>query len=105
MSPTRSSSCRGVGLDLLLSLASGSPSVLLTSGDGLKVSATTSSGGVSPLGLGGPVISSLLGVETTTRLGVLSLLLVEVGSSSESGNAMGMSVLLTSRRSTSSLKV
>ena len=68
-----------------------------------QVSASTSASGVSAQGFGAPVVSSLLGVETTSGLSILSLLLVEVRSASESGNHMGVRMLLTSRRSTSSL--
>ena len=63
--PTSSCSGSGVGLDLLLSLAAGSVAVLLTSVYVSEMSAATSAGGVSSQSLGGPVISSLLSVETT----------------------------------------
>jgi hypothetical protein len=53
-------------LDFLGGLSSGSVSVLLLSVDVLDVSASTSSGCVSSDVLDGPVISSLLGMETTT---------------------------------------
>ena len=62
--------------------------VLLTSRDVAKISHSTGASGVSSLGLGGPVISSLLGVEASATLSVLSLLLMEVGSSGESTDAM-----------------
>ena len=75
--------------------------VLLASVHVAKGSHSSGAGSVSSLGLGRPVISSLLGVEATAALSVLPLLLVEVGSSSVSTDAMGMHVLLTSRRSTS----
>ena len=75
--------------------------VLLTSGHVAKIPHSTGASGVSSLGLGRPVISSLLGVEAAATLSILPLLLVEVGSSSVSTDAMGMHVLLTSRRSTS----
>ena len=75
--------------------------VLLTSGHVAKVSHSAGAGCVSSLGLSGPVISSLFGMEATATLSILPLLLVEVGSSSVSTDAMGMHVLLTSRWSTS----
>ena len=78
-----------------------SVAVLLTSGHMTEVSHSASARRVSSLSLGRPVISSLLGVEPTARLGVLSLLLVEVRSSGESTDAMRVHMLLTSRRSTS----
>ena len=67
------------------------------------MSASASASSVSPLGLNAPVISSLLGMEATSRLSILSVLFVEIGSSGETGNHMGVRMLLTSRRSTSSL--
>ena len=75
--------------------------VLLTSGSVSKVSHSAAAGRVSSQGLSGPVISSLFGMEATATLSILPLLLVEVGSSSVSTDAMGMYVLLTSRWSTS----
>ena len=75
--------------------------VLLPSGYVAKRPHSTSASSVSSLGLGGPVISSLFGVEAAATLSILPLLLVEVGSSSVSTDAMGMHVLLTSRWSTS----
>ena len=89
------------GLDLLRCLHAMSVAVLLASGNVAEVSHSTSASSVSSLGLGGPIVSSLLGVEAATRLGVLSLLLVEVRSSGESTDAMRVHMLLTSRRSTS----
>lgn len=93
----------GLGLNLLGGLAAGAVAVLLLPGDVADVSAAAGALSVSSLGLGAPVISSLLGVDTASGLGVSSLLLVEIGSSGEPGNHMGVRVLLTSRRSTSSL--
>lgn len=84
------------GLDLLGSLHAVSVAILLLSDSVAQVSHSASASGVSSLGLHGPVISSLLGVEAATILRVLSLLLVEVGSSGESTDAMGVHVLLTS---------
>ena len=52
--------------------------VLLTSGRVAKRSHSAGASSVSSLGLGRPVISSLLGVEATATLSVLPLLLVEV---------------------------
>ena len=75
--------------------------VLLTSGHVAKVSHSAGASCVSSLGLSGPVISSLFGMEAAATLSILPLLLVEVGSSSVSTDAMGMHVLLTSRWSTS----
>ena len=75
--------------------------VLLASGNVAEVSHSTGASSISSLGLGGPVISSLFGMEATATLGILPLLLVEVGSSGVSTDAMSMHVLLTSRRSTS----
>jgi hypothetical protein len=82
-------------LDLLGGLSSASPAILLFSGDVSESSHSTGSGGISSKSLGRPIISSLLGVETTTGLGVLSLLEMEVRSSSESGDSMRMSMLQT----------
>ena len=65
-------------LDLLGCLHAVSIAILLTSGHVAKTSHSTGASGVSSLGLGRPVISSLLGVEATAALGVLPLLLVEV---------------------------
>lgn len=84
------------GLNLLGGLHAVSVAILLLSDSVAQVSHSASASGVSSLGLHGPVISSLLGVEAATRLGILSLLLVEVGSSGESTDAMGVHVLLTS---------
>jgi len=69
------------------------------------MSHSSSSFGVSSLGFGGPVISSLLGVETTTSYGILSLLLMEVRSSTKSTDTMRVSMFLTSGWSTSSLNI
>ena len=85
------------GLDLLGCLHAVSIAILLTSVHVAKGSHSTGASSVSSLGFGWPVISSLLGVEATTTLSVLSLLLVEVWSSGKSTDAMGMHVLLTSR--------
>ena len=104
LSPHRGRSCGGLSLDLLLGSAAGSITVLLSSGNVPDVSATTSALGVSSLGLGAPVISSLLSMESATGLGVLSLLLVEVRPTSEPTDHMRVRMLLTSRRGTSSLK-
>ena len=52
--------------------------VLLPSGHVAKIPHSTSASGVSSLGLGGPVISSLFGVEAAATLSILPLLLVEV---------------------------
>lgn len=85
------------GLDLLGCLHAVSIAILLTSVHVAKGSHSTGASSISSLGFGWPVISSLLGVEATTTLSVLSLLLVEVRSSCKSTDAMGMHVLLTSR--------
>tara|TARA_B110001450_G_scaffold133980_1_gene125819 strand:+ start:390 stop:638 length:249 start_codon:yes stop_codon:yes gene_type:complete len=77
-------------------LGSGSPAVLLSSVDVSEVSHSSGTGGVSSESLGRPVISSLLGVETTSTLSILSLLEMEVGSSGVSRKSMGMSMLQTS---------
>ena len=90
------------GLNLLGSLHSVPVAILLSSGNVSNVSASSSSSVISSLSLGGPVISSLLGVESTATLGILSILLVEIRSSSVSTHTMGVSVLLTSRWGTSS---
>lgn len=91
-----SSGCSLRGLDLLGSLHAVSVAILLLSGSVTEVSQSAGASGVSSLGLHGPVISSLLGVESAAALCVLSLLLVEVGPSGESTDAMGVHVLLTS---------
>ena len=88
--------CSLRGLDLLGGLHAVSVAILFLSGDVTEVSHSAGASGVSSLGLDRPVISSLLGVEAATRLGVLSLLLVEVGSSGESTDAVRVHVLLTS---------
>ena len=75
--------------------------VLLLCGRMTKMSHSAGASRVSSHSLGGPAISSLLGMEATATLSILPLLLVEVGSSRVSTNAMGMHVLLTSRWSTS----
>lgn len=69
----------------------------------LNVSAAAGASGVSSLGLGGPVVSSLLGMEATAGLSVLSILLVEVRPTGEPTDHMRVRMLLTSRRSTPSL--
>ena len=66
------------------------------------MSHSSSSGGVSSQSLGRPIVSSLLGVEATSTLSVLSLLEMEVGSSGVSRKSMGMSMLQTSCWGTSS---
>ena len=78
-----------------------SVAVLLTSGNMAKMSHSAGASGVSSHGLDRPVISSLFGMEATATLSILPLLLVEVGSSCVSTDAMGMYVLFTSRWSTS----
>ena len=90
-------------LDLLGGLSSASPAILHLSGDVSERSHSTGSGGVSSQSFSGPIISSLLGVETTTTLSVLSLLEMEVGSSGISRKSMGVSMLQTSCWGTSSL--
>ena len=75
--------------------------VLLTSGHVAKVSHSAGASCVSSHGLSRPAISSLFGMEAAATLSILPLLLVEVGSSCVSTDAMGMHVLLTSRWSTS----
>jgi hypothetical protein len=97
--PSEECSC----LHFLGGLSSASVSVLLSSVDSLDVSASTGSGSVSSDVLDGPVVSSLLGVETTAGLGILSLLEMEVGSSRESGDGMRMAILLSVGWSTSRL--
>ena len=84
-------------------MGSASPAVLLSSVDVSEVSHSSSSCGISSESLGRPIISSLLGVETTTTLSVLSLLEMEVGSSGISRKSMGVSMLQTSCWGTSSL--
>jgi hypothetical protein len=74
-------SARRSCLHLLGGLGSGSVSVLLLSVDVSEGSASTGSGSVSSDVLHRPVVSSLLGVEASTGLGILSLLEMEVGSS------------------------
>ena len=76
-------------------MGTGSVSVLLLSGDVLDGSASTGSGSGSSDLLGGPIVSSLLGVETTAGLGILSLLEMEVGSTSVSGDGVRMAILLS----------
>ena len=93
----------GLSLDLLLSLATSAIAVLLLAVLVLQISAAASALGVSSLGLDTPVVSTLLSVETAAALRVLSVLLVEIGPARETGHHMRMGVLLTSRRSTSSL--
>ena len=68
------------------------------------MSAAASAGGVSSLGLDTPVVSALLGVDAATRLGILLVLFVEIRPARETGNHMRVGVLLTSRRSTPSLR-
>jgi len=60
-----------------------------------ELSDSTGSGSVSSDVLDGPIVSSLLGVETTAGLGILSLLEMEVGSSRVSGDGMRMAILLS----------
>jgi hypothetical protein len=69
----------------------------------LNVSASAGTLSVSSLGLDGPIVSSLLSVETTTGLSVLSVLLMEVRPTGEPTDHMRVRMLLTSRRSTPSL--
>ena len=92
----------GLGLDLLGSLAAGAVAILLLAVNVLDISAAASASGVSSLGLDTPVVSALLGMNATTRLGVLFVLLVEIRPARETGNHMRVGVLLTSRRSTPS---
>ena len=66
------------GLDLLGCLHAVSVAVLLESVHVAKSPHSAGASAVSSLGLGGPVISSLLGVEAATALGVLPLLLMKV---------------------------
>ena len=82
-------------LDFLGGLSSGSISVLLFSVDVFDISASTGSGSVSSNVLDGPIVSSLLGVETTSSLGILSLLEMEVRFTRVSGDSMRMAILLT----------
>ena len=84
-------------------MGSASPAVLLSSIDVSKVSHSASSCGVSSESLGRPIVSSLLGVETTSALSVLSLLEMEVRSSGVSRKSMGVGVLQTSCWGTSCL--
>ena len=92
------------GLNLLGGLGSGSESVLEFSIDGLEISHSSGSGSLSSDGLGGPVVSSSLGVFTTSGLSVLLVLLVEVGSSRESADHMGVSSLSSGSGCSSRLK-
>jgi len=84
-------------------LSSGSVPVLLFSVDVFDISASTSSGSVSSDVLHGPIVSSLLGMETTTGLGILSLLEMEIRFSRVSGDSMRMAILLTVGGGTSRL--
>ena len=94
----------GLGLDLLGSLAAAAVAILLLAVNVPDVSAAASAGGVSSLGLDTPVVSALLGVDAATRLGILLVLFVEIRPARETGNHMRVGVLLTSRRSTPSLR-
>ena len=85
-------------------MGSASPAILLSSVDVLKTSHSAGSSSVSSNSLDGPGVSSLLVVEATTGLGVLSLLEMIVGSSSESGHSMGVSMLQTCCWGSSCLK-
>ena len=76
-------------------MGSASVSVLLLSVDVSEGSASASSGSVSSDVLHRPVVSSLLGVEAATSLGILSLLEMEVRSSRVSGDGMRMAILLS----------
>lgn len=82
-------------------MSSGSVSVLLLSLNVSEGSHSTGAGSVSSDVLDGPVVSSLLGVETTAGLGILSLLEMEVGSSRVSGDGVRMAILFTVGWSTS----
>lgn len=74
----RGSVCSARSLDLLGCLHTMSIAVLLTSGHVAKASHSACASCVSSLGLGRPVISSLLGVEAAATLSILPILLVEV---------------------------
>ena len=82
-------------------MGSASVSVLLLSVDVSEGSASAGSGSGSSDLLHGPVVSSLLGVEASTGLGILSLLEMEVGSSRVSGDGVRMAILFTVGWSTS----
>ena len=89
-----SAKCSAGGLHLL-GLGSASESVLLSSLDFLEVSSSAGSGLVSSDGLDGPVVSSSLGMGATSGLGILLVLLVEVGSSGESTDHVRVSSSLS----------
>lgn len=76
-------------------MGSASVPVLFLSVDVSEGSASAGSGSVSSDVLHRPVVSSLLGVEATTGLGILSLLEVEVRSSRVSGDGVRMAILLS----------
>lgn len=76
-------------------MGSGSVAVLLLSVHVSEMSASAGSSSVSSDVLHRPVVSSLLGVEASTGLGILSLLEMEVGSSRVSGDGMRMIILLS----------
>ena len=91
------------GLDFLGSLSTRSVTILFLSSDGSEMSHSACTGSVSSDVLSRPHISSFLVVETTAGLGILSVLLMEVGSSTESTDTMRVCMLLTCRWSSSSL--
>ena len=76
-----------------------SVTVLLSSVDVSEMSHSSSSSGVSADGFLGPVVSSLGG--STSERGGLLLLKMEVGLATNSGDGVGVSVLLTSSWGTS----
>ena len=76
-------------------LGSTSVTILLLSGNVLDVSASSSSFLGSSDGFKRPVISSLLGMNTSAGNSVSLLLLMEVRSSGESTNVVRMIVLLS----------
>ena len=91
------------GLDFLGSLSTRSVTILFLSCDVSEGSHSACSGSVSSDVLSGPRISSFLVVEAATGLGVLSVLFMEVGSSTESTDTMRVCMLLTRCWRTSSL--
>lgn len=76
-------------------MGSSSVPVLLLSVHVSEMSAPAGSSSVSSDVLHRPVVSSLLGVETSSSLGILSLLEMEVGSSRVSGDGVRMRILLS----------